>query len=62
MLQKSQGSNEPAIKGTTTARFIKFINELLDIIDLDELARSLFCHGQMRNPQSKTNDKATLLI
>ena len=31
-----EDSNEPAAKGTATAHFIKFINELLDIMDLDE--------------------------
>lgn len=28
--------NKPASKGTTTAHFIKFMNELLNIMDLDE--------------------------
>jgi hypothetical protein len=31
-----EDSNAPAAKGTTTAHFIKFMNELLDIMDLDE--------------------------
>ena len=29
-------SNKPIPKGTTTAHFVKFINELLDIMDMDE--------------------------
>ena len=29
-------SNKPVAKGTTTAHFVKFINELLDIMDMDE--------------------------
>ncbi|KAG1052649.1 hypothetical protein G6F43_005221 [Rhizopus delemar] len=29
-------SNKPVAKGTTTAHFVKFINEILDIIDMDD--------------------------
>lgn len=29
-------SNKPVAKGTTTAHFAKFINELLDIMDMDD--------------------------
>ncbi|KAI9261235.1 hypothetical protein EDC94DRAFT_495391, partial [Helicostylum pulchrum] len=28
-------NNKPIAKGTTTPHFVKFINELLDIIDMD---------------------------
>jgi hypothetical protein len=29
-------NNKPVAKGTTTAYFVRFINELLDIMDMDE--------------------------
>jgi transposase len=29
-------NNKPVAKGTTTAHFVRFINELLDIMDMDE--------------------------
>lgn len=29
-------SNKPVAKGTTTAHFVKFINDLLDIMDMDD--------------------------
>lgn len=32
----AQDNTTPASKGTTTAHFIKFINVLLDVMDLDE--------------------------
>ncbi|KAG0743125.1 hypothetical protein G6F57_011185 [Rhizopus arrhizus] len=29
-------NNKPVAKGTTTAHFVRYINELLDIMDMDE--------------------------
>jgi hypothetical protein len=29
-------NNKPVAKGTTTAHFVRFINELLDIMDMDK--------------------------
>lgn len=34
-------NNKPAPKGTTTAHYVKFINELLDIMDLDGNMRDI---------------------
>lgn len=35
-------SNKPPPKGTTTAHFIKFMNELLDIMDSDEILKGSY--------------------
>jgi hypothetical protein len=32
-------NSKPVAKGTTTAHFVKFMNELLDIMDMDESLR-----------------------
>ncbi|KAG1224047.1 hypothetical protein G6F67_009563 [Rhizopus microsporus] len=29
-------NNKPVVKGTTTAHFVRFISELLDIMDMDK--------------------------
>ncbi|KAI7900328.1 uncharacterized protein BX663DRAFT_439693, partial [Cokeromyces recurvatus] len=41
-------NNKPVVaKGTTTAHFVKFINELLDIMDVDErLMGNYFVNGE----------------
>jgi hypothetical protein len=35
-------SNKPVAKGTITAHFVRFINELLDIMDMDENLMSIY--------------------
>jgi hypothetical protein len=35
-------ANKPLSKGTTTAHFIKFMNELLDIMDMDESLKGTY--------------------
>ena len=32
-------SNKPLAKGTIVARFVKFINKLLDVMDMDDMKR-----------------------
>jgi transposase len=54
-------NNKPVAKGTTTAHFIRFINELLDIMDMDEslMGRYLvmdYCTIHKSHPMIRKND------
>ncbi|KAG0740147.1 hypothetical protein G6F57_007332 [Rhizopus arrhizus] len=54
-------NNRPVAKGTTTANFIRFINDLLDIMDMDEnlMGRYLvmdYCTAHKSHPMIRKND------
>lgn len=42
-IESSDGreSNKPPSKGTTTAHFIKFMNKMFDIMDMDDLSQRI---------------------